>query len=67
MRLPNTWIELSKELELYEGEEKQALLRTYHSQRLWPFDKNVASKLGIVVAFVMLSYIAVFNIAMLAG
>lgn len=30
-------------------------INAYHSQRLWPLDKNWSSKLGILLAFVLLS------------
>lgn len=30
---------------------------SYHNQKIWPLDRNWSSKLGIVIAFVLLSYL----------
>jgi hypothetical protein len=38
-------------------EEEPSRIDLYHRQLLWPLDRNWASKLGIVLAFVMLSYL----------
>lgn len=65
IRLPGTWISITDQLSDSSPDEKEAALKSYHGQRLWPFDKNIASKLGIVVALTLLSYIALVNLATL--
>ena len=61
-RLPDTWVDLARELKKLDGEARETALETYHAQRLWPFDRNLASKLGIVVALALLSYIALVDL-----
>jgi hypothetical protein len=39
---------------IYENEVKAI---AYNKQSLWPFDRNWASKIGIILAFLMLSYL----------
>lgn len=52
-RLPKSWSRLSE-----SGDFKQFL-----DQRLWPLDKNWTSKLGVVLAFLILSMFLGVNIA----
>lgn len=66
MRLPAVWQSLQAEMAGRSEKEKQALMKSYHAQRLWPFDKNVSTKMGIIVALALLGYIALFNLAAFA-
>ena len=50
-----------------QAEEDPARVELYHRQLLWPLDRNWASKLGIVLSFVMLSYLLGKNLLSLAG
>lgn len=51
------------------AEEDTDKVELYHRQRLWPLDRNWASKLGIVISFILLSYLLGrnFNLMSLAG
>jgi len=53
-RLPECWMD-----------ESPKFIEAYHSQRLWPLDKNWSSKLGILLAFVLLSLSFGINMTML--
>lgn len=59
-RLPDLWLRIREE-------KDPDLVALYHRQLLWPFDKNWASKLGIVVSFILLGYLLGKNVVSLAG
>lgn len=59
-RLPNLWPRI-------RAEKDPDLVARYHKQLLWPFDRNWASKLGIVVSFVLLTYLLGKNLLELAS
>jgi hypothetical protein len=48
-RLPSVWVSL-------KGASKEDY-ESYHNQRIWPLDKNWASKLGLLLSMIMLSYL----------
>lgn len=43
--------------ETIRNEDDEDKIDRYHSQLLWPLDKNWASKLGILISFILLSYL----------
>lgn len=49
------------------AEEDSDRVALYHRQLLWPLDRNWASKLGIVISFVLLSYLLGRNLLSLAS
>jgi hypothetical protein len=57
-RLPDLWPRIREE-------KNPDLVALYHKQLLWPFDHNWASKLGIVVSFLLLSYLLGSNLGQL--
>lgn len=57
-RLPDLWPRIIEE-------ENSDLVALYHKQLLWPFDRNWASKLGIVVSFLLLGYLLGNNLLQL--
>jgi hypothetical protein len=59
-RLPDIWQRVREE-------KDPDLVALFHKQLLWPFDRNWASKLGIVVSFLLLSYLLGRNVVSLAG
>jgi len=59
-RLPDLWQQVREE----EDPDKADL---YHKQLVWPLDRNWASKLGIIVSFVLLTYLLGTNILKLAS
>lgn len=59
-RLPDLWQRVREE-------KDPDLVALFHKQLLWPFDRNWASKLGIVVSFLLLSYLLGRNVVSLAG
>lgn len=59
-RLPDLWLRIREE-------KDPDLVALYHRQLLWPFDRNWASKLGIVVSFILLGYLLGKNVVSLAG
>lgn len=59
-RLPDLWPRIREE-------KDPDLVALYHRQLLWPFDRNWASKLGIVVSFVLLGYLLGKNVMELTG
>jgi len=56
-RLPACWQALDQ--------KNEADAKSYLSQRLWPLDKNWSSKLGVVLAFIILSISFGINLATL--
>lgn len=58
-RLQDLW----EEVRAYEKYKQKDEIDLYHKQRVWPLDRNWASKLGIVIAFAMLSVLIGFSIA----
>ena len=59
-RLPDLWPRIIEESD-------PNLVMLYHRQLLWPFDRNWASKLGIIVSFALLGYLLGKNVLSLAG
>jgi len=59
-RLPDLWPRIREE-------QDPDLVALYHRQLLWPFDRNWASKLGIVVSFILLGYLLGKNVMQLTG
>jgi hypothetical protein len=57
-RLPDLWPRIREE-------KNPDLVALYHKQLLWPFDHNWALKLGIVVSFLLLSYLLGSNLGQL--
>lgn len=49
------------------AEEDPDRVALYHRQLLWPLDRNWASKLGIIISFVLLSYLLGRNLLSLAS
>lgn len=50
----------TKSIKLWEAirnEDDGEKIDRYHNQLLWPLDKNWASKLGILISFILLSYL----------
>ncbi|MBU1052572.1 MAG: hypothetical protein KKC46_01945 [Proteobacteria bacterium] len=50
----------TKAMELWDtvrNEKNEENIERYHKQLLWPLDKNWASKLGIIISFILLSYL----------
>lgn len=58
-RVPAVWREVRG-----LGQEE---LDAFHAQKLWPLDRNWASKLGIVIAFFVLSLLLGFGVASALG
>jgi len=46
---------------------EKELVDSYHKQRLWPLNKNWVSNLGIIVTFLMLSYLLGVSLLSLVG
>ena len=59
-RLPDLWPRIRQE-------QDSGLVELYHKQLLWPLDRNWASKLGIIVSFVMVGYLLGKNLLDLAS